>query len=308
MISDIIRTLLSFLSSWYPNNEISKKKDSYLRYEILKKINKIKINNKNLQKTHKNFNKKILKLLKDNEIKNFLRKNFIQKMFFLQNRFFIYQELKYLQKSKKWNFYKNLLDEDSIGNPIRFFLYLRSSGNRINHVYHLNIFENEFRINVQKKIKKVFEFGGGYGCMARIFSKINKEIRYTCFDTPYVSLLQYYYLKHNNLDVGFQKNNKIFLNSKFENTKEKNDLFLANWSLSETPIKFRNKFYNKIINSKYILICFQEKFENINNLKYFNRLKNKLNNKFDIKIIKNKFYKGNLIFKQNHYFLLGKKL
>ena len=82
MISDIIRTLLSFLSSWYPNNEISKKKDSYLRYEILKKINKIKINNKNLQKTHKNFNKKILKLLKDNEIKNFLRKNFIQKMFF----------------------------------------------------------------------------------------------------------------------------------------------------------------------------------------------------------------------------------
>ncbi len=308
MISDLIRTLLSFLSSWYPNSNISKEKDGYLRYEILKRIDKIKVNNQNLQKTHKNFNKKILKLLKDKELKNFLRKNFIQKMFFLQNRFFIYQELKVLKKSKKWNFYEKLLGEDSIGNPIRFFLYLRSSGNRINHIYQLNIFENEFKINIKKKIKKVFEFGGGYGCMARIFSKINKEIRYTCFDTPYVNLLQYYYLKHNNLDVGFKKNKKIVLSSKFENTNEKNDLFLANWSLSETPIRFRNKFYYKIFNSKYILICFQEKFEKIDNLKYFNKLKNKLKKKFDIKIIKNKFYKGNLIYKQNHYFFLGKKL
>ena len=139
MISDLIRTLLSFLSSWYPNSNISKEKDGYLRYEILKRIDKIKVNNQNLQKTHKNFNKKILKLLKDKELKNFLRKNFIQKMFFLQNRFFIYQELKVLKKSKKWNFYEKLLGEDSIGNPIRFFLYLRSSGNRINHIYQLNI-------------------------------------------------------------------------------------------------------------------------------------------------------------------------
>ena len=41
--------------------------------------------------------------------------------------------------------------------------------------------------------------------MARIFSKINKKIRFTCFDTIFVNLLQYYYLKHNNLNVGFSK-------------------------------------------------------------------------------------------------------
>ena len=128
-------------------------------------------------------------------------------MFFLQNRLFIYQELKKLKKSKKWKFYKNLLIEDNIGNPIRFFLYLKSSGNRINHVYHLSVFENELKIDIKKNIEKVFEFGSGYGCMARIFSKISKKIKYTCFDTQYVNLLQYYYLKHNNLDVGFLKNN-----------------------------------------------------------------------------------------------------
>ena len=308
IISDLLRFIVGCISGWYPNKKISSKKDAKLRKYILSKVKKIKKDNNNLQKTHKIFNQKIISLLQDINLRNFLRKNFIQKMFFLQNRLFIYQELMELKKSKKWNFYKNLLIEDGIGNPIRFFLYLKSSGNKINHVYHLSVLENELKIKLKKKIKKVFEFGGGYGCMARIFSKIDKNIKYTCFDTVYVNLLQYYYLSHNNLDVGFAKNRQFFLNSEFKDTKEKNDLFIANWSLSETPIQFRNKFYFKIINSKYIFICFQEKFENINNFKYFNNLKKKLKNKYDIKIIKNRFYKGNFIFKQNHYFFVGKRL
>lgn len=308
IVSNIFRFFAGCLSGWYPNNQISINKDVKLRKYILSRIKKIQVNNINLQKTHQIFNQKIIYLLHDKNLKNFLRKNFIQKMFFLQNRLFIYRELKELKKLKKWSFYKNLLVEDGIGNPIRFFLYLKSSGNKINHVYHLSVLENELKINLKKKIKKVFEFGGGYGCMARIFSKINKNIKYTCFDTYYVNLLQYYYLSHNNLKVGFIKSNQFFLNSKFENTNEKNDLFIANWSLSEIPIQFRNKFYFKISNSKYILIGFQEKFENIDNLKYFKNLKKKLKNKFNIKIIKNKFYRGNFFFKQNHYYFIGKKL
>ena len=39
----------------------------------------------------------------------------------------------------------------------------------------------------------------------RLFLKINRNIKYTCFDTYLVNLLQFYYLKHNNLNVGFQK-------------------------------------------------------------------------------------------------------
>ena len=91
-----------------------------------------------------------------------------------------------------------------MGDPIRYFLYPKSSGNRINHVYHLKILAKELGINL-KKIKKVFEFGSGYGCMARIFSKINKKVSFTCFDTGIVNLLQYYYLKQNKLDVGFSR-------------------------------------------------------------------------------------------------------
>ena len=313
MISDILRKLNSYLSFWIKNNKpINQNKDTLIRKYIQKKISENRIINKNLKETHNIFNKKLFLLLQKKDITNFLREGFIQKMFFLHNRFFVFDELKNLQNNKKWSLYKRLINEDAIGNPVRYFLYQNSSGNRVNHVYHLSVLSRELNINLTD-IKKVFEFGGGYGCMARIFSKLNKKIKYTCFDTHYVNLLQYYYLKHNNLDVGFSTKNNFILISNLEKIKENfktnlKSLFIANWSLSETPINFRKNFIPIIRNNDFILICFQEKFENINNLRYFKALKSKISDEFNIKILKNKFYTGNIINKHNHYFFIGKKL
>ena len=86
MISNIFRKILSYLSAWYPNKKISIKKDLKLRKLIYKKLTKINFDKKNLKKTHIEFNNKIHTLLKSKNIKNFLRYNFIQKMFFLHNR------------------------------------------------------------------------------------------------------------------------------------------------------------------------------------------------------------------------------
>lgn len=308
MFSDMIRFFFACLTAWYPNKRLDDNKDFLIRKSILSKIDKQKIKKKDLKKTHQYFNKEILKLLLSQNLQNFLRKNFIQKMFFLHNRLFVYSELKELKNSKEWNKYNKLLIEDNVGNPIRYFLYFNSSGNRINHVYHLYLLEKELNINLKKDIINILEFGGGYGCMARIFSKINTNIRFQCFDTEYVNLLQYYYLKHNNLDVGFSKKYPFFLTSKISKLKKKYDLFIANWSLSETPIHFRKKFLTQINNSKYIFISFQEVFEDIDNIKYFTNLKKILSKKYHINIIKNKFYKGNFLKKQNHYFFIGKKI
>ena len=310
MLSNFLRKILSLLSFWSLNDLNSiKSRDKKILKIIEKKLNNINFNKKYLKNTHNLFNKKILNLLKKRELTNFLRKNFIQKMFFVHNRLFILKELLELKKDKNWILYKKLIEEDNVGNPVRYFLYPKSSGNRINHVYHLSVLTKEFNINL-KKLNNVFEFGGGYGCMARIFSKINKRTVFTCFDTNIVNLLQYYYLKQNNLDVGFSKKNKFHLisNIKKINTRYSNSLFIANWSLSETPINFRKKFIKSIKNSKLILISFQENFENIDNLKYFKNLKKNLEKKFEIKIIKNEFYKGNFFKKQKHFFFIAKKL
>ena len=310
MLSNFLRKILSLLSFWSLNDLSSiKSRDEKILKIIEKKLNSINFNKKYLKNTHNLFNKKILDFLKKRELTNFLRKNFIQKMFFVHNRLFILKELLELKKDKNWILYKKLIEEDNVGNPVRYFLYPKSSGNRINHVYHLSVLTKEFNINL-KKLNNVFEFGGGYGCMARIFSKINKRTTFKCFDTNIVNLLQYYYLKQNNLDVGFSKKNKIHLisNIKKINTRYSNSLFIANWSLSETPINFRKKFIKSIKNSKLILISFQENFENIDNLKYFKNLKKNLEKKFEIKIIKNEFYKGNFFKKQKHFFFIAKKL
>ena len=311
MISFILRKLASYLSFFYKNESLDPTKNRKILKEINLRLKKIKYSKSVLKKTHIRFNSQVYNLLKNNKMKNFLRYSFIQKMFFIHNRLFIYNELKALQKSKSWKFYKKLLVEDNVGDPVRYFLYPISSGNRINHVYHLSHLINEFKADFNN-IKNVFEFGGGYGCMARIFSKINPKIKYTCFDTYNVNLLQFYYLRYNNLNVGFSKKNNFYLNSDLKNIEyndyKHNNLFIANWSISETPINFRKNFEIIIKNSKYILIGFQEIFENTNNLNYFKILRKKICKNYKVKIIENQFYKGNFIKKQKHFYFIAKKI
>ena len=312
MISFILRRLATYLSFLFINKPSDLSKNDKILNKIYKRMSKTKIESLNLKDTHIKFNSEIYRLLKTKKIKNFLRESFIQKMFFVHNRLFILNELRYLYRDIKWNFYKKLLVEDNVGNPVRYFLYPKSSGNKINHVFHLCTLINQFNIDI-KKIKNVFEFGGGYGCMARIFSKINKDIKYICFDTFHVNLIQFYYLKYNDLNVGFSKKNNFFLTSELKEIQNyhlnnSNYIFIANWSISETPINFRKKFEVIIKNSKYILISFQENFENLNNLNYFTNLKKKISRDFKVNIIKNKFYKGNIFKRENHFYFLAKKV
>ena len=307
MINTVLRKLAGSLSFYVKNIKTSNSVNNLkIKKEILLKLKRIK-KNSNLKLTHIKFNLEVVSLLKSNNLDSFLREDFIQKMFFLHNRLFVFNELLELKKDKNWLFYKNLIIEDEIGDPIRYFLYIQSSGNRINHTYHLKLLSDHVKINL-KKIVEVYEFGGGYGCMARIFSKINKNIKYTIFDTEIVNLIQFYYLKSLNLKVGFnQKKIRLIHRQNYKKNKIKNSLFIANWSISETPLNFRKKFIKEILRREFFLISFQEKFENIDNLKYFLELQSKLKRRFTCEIIENKYYKGSFYNKQKHYFFIGKK-
>ena len=90
-------------------------------------------------------------------------------MFFIHNRLFIFRELLKFSEIKIFCFEK-ILKEDNSGFPPRYFLYPKSSGNRIHQTYHLYKF-NEFCNKNLKTFDLVFEFGGGYGNMARTFKK-----------------------------------------------------------------------------------------------------------------------------------------
>jgi hypothetical protein len=310
----LFRKILVILSFFFKNN-LNKyyRLDFKVKNEIIKILNNNILIKKNLTKTHKNFNYKLHNIFLKEKIISFLRFSFIQKMFFVHNRFFILKELNALKADKKnWKLYEKLIKEDNVGDPVRYIFYPKSSGNRINQVYHLSVLIKFFNIDI-KKISSVFEFGAGYGLMARIFLLINSSTRYLIFDTFYTNLLQYYYLKLLGYEPVFklEKKKNINLLNNIQDLRKynkKTSLFIANWSLSETPLKFRSKFLKFIKNSDFILISFQEFFEKIDNLKYFNYLKNDLSDLFNIKIVKNKYYKGNFFKKQNHYYFIGKKI
>jgi hypothetical protein len=312
---NISRLLASYLSLpfVFMNKPLKKNKEIKILSDLLQytKTNNFKNNNVSKTKTHRDFGNKLFNLIKKKKIVNFLNYYFIQKIFFVHNRFYIILQLFSLRFSRNWKLWKELLLENSIGKPLRFFIYPFSSGNRIRQVYHIKKFIDWSNINISN-INLVFEFGGGYGCMASIFQSISKRVKYIIYDTREVLLLQYYYLKMNDYDVSLVSSKKnIFLISKLFKLKNiltkkiyKNKLLIMNWSFSETPLRSRIRIENLMYNFDYILISFQNKFDEINNINYFNKLKNKLiKNKFNVKIQKIETMKFSS--KVNHFYFFA---
>ena len=313
MLKVLLKKISVSLSFYYLKNKgYNKKKHSQISIFLKNKINIFFKKNPRLF-THIRLSNEIYKIIEKKKLDNFLRNPIIQNIFFIHNRLFISNELKELKINKFWNVWKKILIENEIGNPIRYFLYPQSSGNRIRQVYLIKRLSDHIGIKNLKKIKNIIELGGGYGCMAQIFHRLNNRVNYYIYDMYEVNLLQYYYLTMNNCKPNlYTKSKGINLISKLSDLnkvrqRKSLDLFIANWSLSEFPLKFREKFLPKIKQAKYSIICFQEKFENINNSKFFKILINKIKKNYDCKLVDFKYYNQSLFNNTNHRMLIIKK-
>ena len=312
MFTRLVRYSLTLLSFFFYNDlEKIKNRHKIVSSNLKKKMQLIKFEYSARLKTYKYFNNKVNNILIKNKTINFLRNTYIQNIFFIHNRLFIRKELSELKMDKiNWALWKKLLIENDVGDPVRYFLYPKSSGNRIRQVYHLKKFLDYSNINLFN-IKCVLEIGGGYGCMAQVFKTINKNCTYLIFDTMEVNFLQYYYLQMNKIPTVINKIkigsvclvNKISLLEEFNKfySDYNSSLLIANWSISEMPIKLRNNILNKTSNFQYSMIGFQEKFENVNNLNYFFNYKKRKESKLLIKIEKLQHYKKDIFNNNNHY-------
>ena len=161
--------------------------------------------------------------------------------------------------------------EPKVGRPIKPFL-LRNSLNSGHQYRHLLAWMSTTSLNLNS-VERVVEFGGGYGCMRWLVSQLGFNGTYSIVDNSGIQKLQKRYLK----EVG--------VNSKLENTfwvnriedlnpnLEKNDLFIALWSLSETPVEFMKNALSQLDRSNcHLLIAFQHEFHGRKNTEFFDSL------------------------------------
>jgi hypothetical protein len=130
----------------------------------------------------------------------------------------------------------------------------------------------------------VFEFGGGYGSLCRLFFRLGFRGRYVIFDLPHFSALQQYFLSSieipivglNDQGMGVTLVHDVEALGEVRHKLSMNDsLFLANWSLSESPVAIRESLGDIIDSCNHVSIAYQEVFAGIDNADYFSSLRSK---------------------------------
>ena len=122
--------------------------------------------------------------------------------------------------------------------------------------------------------------GGGYGSLCRLIYGLGFRGRYLIFDLPEFSALQRFFLTSIGILVGNDRESesigvRLISNpqslSRHIEGKRSPSLFIATWSLSETPIAFRERFLSAIGQFDAYLIAYQPSFGTVNNIISFSK-------------------------------------
>lgn len=191
-------------------------------------------------------------------------------------------EYGYLRQQPDWMRWRAALAESRIGNPPPCPFDATTSCNLVHHAYHVAQFEQVMHDHVDK-YGFVLEFGGGYGSMCRLLHNLGFKGRYLIIDLPAFSRLQEYYLKSIGLDVlteaeylsgkaGVLCLSDIESIEKFVD-REARSLFIATWSISESPMAVRSGVLKAADTMDAYLIAFQPAFEDMDNVQFFDQWK-----------------------------------
>ena len=140
------------------------------------------------------------------------------------------------------------LTESPVGQPLVNPYYPWSSPLLVQHGYHLvRLLEaTDFDL---ARIRLVTDFGGGYGSFCRLLRNLGYRQRYLICDLPVMCALQRFYLRNvfpSGAD-GQPPDNVQWLSGDMQATLRRETaqarpaLFVATWSLSESPLAVRNE-------------------------------------------------------------------
>jgi hypothetical protein len=194
-------------------------------------------------------------------VENFLRFPTIYQTMFVGNVEYIDTEYRKLLADINWPLWNKAIQDSHIGNPIPYVYNINTTGNAIHAAYHLMILKQQLTCDLSK-LDYIYEFGGGYGCMARTCKQAGFGGKYILHDLPLFLLLQQWYLEEHGLVAEYLPNHEAL-------DVSQNSLFISTWALSEAPTVLRDKQVEMWRGFKYILIAYQQTFDKIDNRKYF---------------------------------------
>ena len=189
-------------------------------------------------------------------------------------------ELAALHARPDWaEIWESVVREVPTGHPLPYYRHPASSGNRIHNAYHVSRIEDELGRPVAD-YGEVIEFGGGYGCLCHVAFARGFSGGYTIFDYPLFSAIQKYYLKCLGLPAGVTPPDERGIElvsdmGRFQRLlagppATEPSLFVANWSLSETPQHIRDAVLPRVPGRfDAVMMAFQDHFEEMDNRALF---------------------------------------
>ena len=193
---------------------------------------------------------------------------------------------RYLDNLRAQTIWREVLSEACVesrfGDPFIDPSLPKASPLLIQHCFHLYKVLETARTPLNR-LGSFFEFGGGYGSVARLLKNLRFEGSCVIYDLPHMTLLQQFYLKNVfrdrlETDPGFLGNISWLSGDPTSETvaravrsaaESRPSVFSATWSLSETPIELRNSFLPLISEFDFVYIAYQPTFDGVDNHAYF---------------------------------------
>jgi hypothetical protein len=158
--------------------------------------------------------------------------------------------------------------ENPLGRPLKPLTYVNSL-NLGRQYQHLNMWSSQPHHRLQK-VKRIVEFGGGFGMMCWLVYQLGYTGTYFIVDNKGTTSLQKNYLKSTLTNEQYSKVEWCANLGALSPQLKKEDLFIALWSTSETPDHVLNSTLQELeMVAPQLLLAFQDSFKGRDNLNIF---------------------------------------
>jgi len=182
--------------------------------------------------------------------------------------------------------FQRALTESPVGQPLINPHYPLSSPLLIQHAYHVIRLLEASGLKLDA-LRLVVDFGAGYGSFYRLLRNLGYRERYVIWDIPVMCALQRFYLRNVFAHgAGLEPpQNLHWLASGDADAPQRVgalaaeadvSLFVATWSLSETPLPVRAAVAPVLGRFSHVLCAYQRGFAGIDNTTYFEALAGEL--------------------------------